>query len=239
MTPKVSKNKPEVKMGLLSSFKGLSTTSRLGAIFSGGGNQMIGEAMGTNAQNEIAERNLRFQKQNWNWQKQVQEKTWEREDNATQRRKADLIAAGLSPVLAAGDAAGAGAIVHTDAPQREMTKQTNLFEAAGLAMSLMSAKAAISKTFAENALIQKQQILTDANTARANMSTATEAYNLQKAKEAGTSTQPSIPGRIYKDAVNVFKSKIEPYVDKAIKIPDKKGQISPKMKEAWKRYYSK
>ena len=54
-----------------------------------------------------AEQNLR----DYEWQRYVQENTWQREDNAVQRRMADLEAAGLNPNLAAGSAAGAGAVV--------------------------------------------------------------------------------------------------------------------------------
>lgn len=63
--------------------------------------------------------NLDLQKQNLAYQKDLQKEIFAREDNAVQRRVADLQKAGLSPTLAAGSSAGAGSVVSTSAPQRK------------------------------------------------------------------------------------------------------------------------
>ena len=66
---------------------------------------------------DTANKNFALQQGAYDWAKYAQQNTWAREDNAIQRRAADLQAAGLSKTLAAGGAAQASSPVHIEAPQ--------------------------------------------------------------------------------------------------------------------------
>lgn len=95
-----------------------------------------------------SERNLDFQKDNLAYQKQLQQQIFNREDNAVQRRAADLKAAGMNPLLAAGGAASSGQAVQTSAPQA--SAKTNF---AATAMALHRMKIDNSMTKAQQELI--------------------------------------------------------------------------------------
>jgi hypothetical protein len=70
-------------------------------------------------QQGIDKQNFDFAQEKLNYDKQLQQTMFNREDNSIQRRVADMKAAGINPVLAAGSGAGAGAVVSTTAPYRE------------------------------------------------------------------------------------------------------------------------
>lgn len=76
----------------------------------------------TNAQNEALTR-----------------EAWARDDNAVQRRKADLLAAGMNPILAAGDAAANSQPIQKQAPEFNSDPLGEVINMVGQGMSMANA----------------------------------------------------------------------------------------------------
>lgn len=88
---------------------------------------------------------------NYNYQKDLQKKMFEREDTSIARRVADLRASGLSPVLAAGQGASAGPVVPVKPPE-----VSGLDQMAQIYMNLITQQANVSHTKADMDRIAKQ-----------------------------------------------------------------------------------
>lgn len=97
-----------------------------------------------------ADKNFNLELQRQDYEKQLQREIFAREDNAVQRRMADLKAAGFNPLLAAGGASGTGQAVTVSNPQ----VANNSF--ADRAIAKAKADADISMTKAQQELINDQ-----------------------------------------------------------------------------------
>lgn len=98
-------------------------------------------------------KNYQAEVDQYQYQRRLQALTFGREDSSIQRRASDLKAAGLSPVLAAGNGASSGAIVHTEAPHGEAT---TISDKIGMIANLLKMSSDISKTYTDNEFVKLQ-----------------------------------------------------------------------------------
>lgn len=195
--------------------------SVLSDIFSVGSN-----VLGSISQIRTNDLNYKLQKNQLQYQKDLQNIMFQREDNAVQRRVADLKAAGLSPTLAAGSAASSGPVVSTQTPQKESGLSAYLALAQIQTMLAEQQKAQTEADIAKQSLAQAK-IQTHAS-ALSNelLGNQVELSNLDKKYYLDRHTSPVEVGQDWQQRlVNLLYPKIEDFLF-GDEDSEKKGWIS-------------
>lgn len=148
----------------------LGVASLAGAGVGAGVSGILGIANSITA-SQNAQRNFQFQKDVFNYQKQLQREIFQREDSAIQRRKADIIAAGGNPAMAweTGQGAQAGSAVPVNTPQQQYVDYGSVMNS-----SLAQISGGLEQ-FAEFKLKDAQIKNINSSTAKSNAETITEA----------------------------------------------------------------
>jgi len=140
-----------------------------------------------------ANKNFASQMEQQAYQRNLQQQMFNREDTSIARRTQDLINSGLSPVLAAGQGASAGAAISSQAPQRDDTS--------GASMQVLSLLSGFKGLETQDA--QKENI--EANTRLANASSATKWWDFQKFVESGMASNASGLSKTVRDAIDLIQ----------------------------------
>jgi hypothetical protein len=115
---------------------------------------LASSAINANAQKEANNSNIKMQQDTNAQNEALTREAWARDDNAVQRRAADLQAAGLSQTLATGSPAGVSSPIKAVAPQVDAVQQD--WNVAQMAMQAMQQQADYSMTRAQTTMLKNE-----------------------------------------------------------------------------------
>jgi len=181
----------------------------------GGVGSAVAGLVGAGLSYASQQKQLEYERDLLSYQKRLQNKIFEREDTAVQRRRLDLLSAGLSPVLAAGQGAGTGGVVSTQAPTAPRFDMSGVAE---LAMSAMKMEADVSRTSKETELIQQQIKKSKAETKLVNAEANMREWDSKVQSNSGVPSKTGLGGQQVNDLVGVLMKLRQKVVDHITKL---------------------
>lgn len=135
---------------------------------------------------------------NYDYQKDLQRSIFGREDTSIARRVQDLKASGLSPVLAAGQGAGTGAVVPTKPPEIDPSLAASLF----IQLSTMQKDFAVKDE--QIKLLRTQQAVNNSQQALNNVNEKIKDLDYFYYYHTGVSPNSSALGKTFRDIVSMY-----------------------------------
>ncbi|QRV61821.1 minor capsid protein [Microvirus sp.] len=178
-----------------------------------------------------AEKNYNLQKENYDYQKSIQQQIFEREDTAVQRRMADLEASGLNKNLAAGSSAGTGSVVSTSVPQKDSSWLNKL----KFNLDYISAVEDIKQKKLQTQIMKENQYRAaeDATASKYYKEMAMYTYNeMERQDDLRRILYRYQNGSITDDEVQMYSGFLKPYINEVLN-SDNQAEMIKKQNQMW------
>lgn len=150
--------------------------------------------------------NIYQQERQFDYERNLQKKVFNREDSSIQRRVNDLRRAGLSPVLAAGNGASAGQVVGVQTPRAD--------DIAGKYRDLISMSNEIATSKVQRELMEEQKKAAEATANAANANAAQTNWNTSWYKKQPGGGMPTNMNPVGQSA-GYLTGAVSGFIDKA------------------------
>lgn len=151
--------------------------------------------------------NYQLQKKQFEYQKNLQQQIFQREDSSVQRRVSDLKKSGMNPMLAMGQSASSGNLVPTQAPQFGGADMSQLSTLGNLYLEGMRTKEDVARSRAQREIMKAETKQIQAQTKNITSDTFSKDMKNQITNETGI-TSGGVLGDSVRSIYGVIKAAV-------------------------------